>query len=115
MTVHMVEVKIDDIKEKPSWFVQMLSIERLPQFPASLVPGPLELLHSMLTLPASPQDSFCSLPLATLTPLRQVHYYCHLPQVNLDLHTSYITIMSDCSAGEVMTLKNLAEDILHQS
>ena len=41
--------------EKSSWFGEMLSMERWPQFPPSVVPGPLEQPQDKLPLPVPPQ------------------------------------------------------------
>lgn len=117
MTIHMVEVKINGMREKSPWFGQMLSMERLPQFPASLVPGPLELpylLHPETPFAPSPE------PPSPLAP--QVHYYCHQdseaptsPRSTWSSMPLMSTIMPDSSAGDIMTSKNLVEDILPQS
>lgn len=95
----------------------MFSIDRLPQFPASIGPESLEQFPVLLPLPASP---ISRLPL--LPPLSHPHpsHRCSVtPLSGLrgtppgPPHTLHL--MPDCSDGGAMTLKNIVKYFLHQS
>ena len=105
MTV--VEVRANRIKKKSPWFGQRLSLERLPQFPASVVPGPLDWPQDVVPSPVPPSAPMplAPSPLHPLTgalPLSSGLRGTH--QIHLDLHAPRSCQGPDCSDGDAVTL-----------
>ena len=111
------KVSVERKMERSSWFGQMLSITRSPQFPPSVVPGPLERSQDKLRLPVPPQAPL--LP-ALGPPTPTVHYHCHEdteaptnPAGNLDVHVPSICQHPNCSDEDAVTL-NFVKCFLHR-